>query len=560
MAEQGVDGLFLLGRGSPLLGWASPERERELAAGCARVGLSNAAAASRAAMAVQCAHHLLGAGTPPDAEARAFHVPGRVELWGKHTDYAGGRSVLAATERGFVVVAVARTDLLARIHRVKSPSASSELSTDHVRPALLDLAASLIEDDGAIADLDDWSLYPLTALRRLARNFGRELACGADIAFACDLPAAAGLSSSSALITATALALIAANRLNETSALFQRAFPPTRAGREAFAEYLGCVENGQSWQAQPHSGEAGRLVLDGARGVGTFGGSEDHTAIVCCRPGCAELFSFCPVRHEGSVSVGSEHVLVIGCSGYLAHKAAGARDDYNAAAASVAAALAAWHAHTGKTEHATLAMALASSPCARGRLVALLAAQEAKEEALLACGESVLSGCSDDVAGQLAHGQGDPASRARLPPLALRVEQFAVESDELAPAALRAFAARDLAALGELAARSHSLGDAALRNQVEETRLLVRLALAHGAHAASPFGAGFGGSVWAWVDAARADAFTREWQAAYLAKNDVRREMLARSVFFTSPFGPGAFEMANGCTWQHRKTQLTSRK
>ena len=31
---------------------------------------------------------------------RAF-VPGRIELFGKHTDYAGGRSLVCAVDRGF---------------------------------------------------------------------------------------------------------------------------------------------------------------------------------------------------------------------------------------------------------------------------------------------------------------------------------------------------------------------------------------------------------------------------------------------------------------------------
>src|SRR5947209_1278209 len=38
----------------------------------------------------------------PGAPAHcAWFVPGRVEVLGKHTDYAGGRSLVCATERGF---------------------------------------------------------------------------------------------------------------------------------------------------------------------------------------------------------------------------------------------------------------------------------------------------------------------------------------------------------------------------------------------------------------------------------------------------------------------------
>ena len=46
------------------------------------------------------------------ADVRAWWVPGRIEFLGKHTDYAGGRSLLCATERGFAVVAVPRADSL----------------------------------------------------------------------------------------------------------------------------------------------------------------------------------------------------------------------------------------------------------------------------------------------------------------------------------------------------------------------------------------------------------------------------------------------------------------
>jgi galactokinase len=40
----------------------------------------------------------------------AVYVPGRVEFLGKHTDYAGGRSLLMAVERGFRLLAAPRED------------------------------------------------------------------------------------------------------------------------------------------------------------------------------------------------------------------------------------------------------------------------------------------------------------------------------------------------------------------------------------------------------------------------------------------------------------------
>ena len=40
----------------------------------------------------------------------AFFIPGRIEVLGKHTDYVGGSSLLAAAEQGFVIVCAPRQD------------------------------------------------------------------------------------------------------------------------------------------------------------------------------------------------------------------------------------------------------------------------------------------------------------------------------------------------------------------------------------------------------------------------------------------------------------------
>ena len=39
-----------------------------------------------------------------------YFVPGRIEVVGKHTDYAGGSSLLCAVERGFTVTVDPRRD------------------------------------------------------------------------------------------------------------------------------------------------------------------------------------------------------------------------------------------------------------------------------------------------------------------------------------------------------------------------------------------------------------------------------------------------------------------
>ncbi len=83
------------------------------------------------------------------------------------------------------------------------------------------------------------------------------------------------------------------------------------------------------------------------------------------------------------------------------------------------------------------------------------------------------------------------------------------------PAALTAFEAADGAALGRLAVESQQRAETALRNQVPETMFLARSAMACGAHAASAFGAGFGGAVWAVCDTSAVPELTRRWPEEY---------------------------------------------
>ena len=52
--------------------------------------------------------------------------------------------------------------------------------------------------------------------------------------------------------------------------------------------YLACAENGQSFRDLP-----------GGKGVGTFGGSEDHTAILTCIAGAVSLYQLCAHGVQG---------------------------------------------------------------------------------------------------------------------------------------------------------------------------------------------------------------------------------------------------------------------
>ena len=396
----------------------------------------------------------------------AFFVPGRIEVLGKHTDYAGGRSLLCAIERGIALVASPRSDAGVRLLDV------SDGSTVEVA-----LAADLPPATG-------WGTYPAAVARRLARNFPGART-GADIAFFSDLPPASGLSSSSAFVVGVLLALAHINVLGETAA-----YRDTLTTREDMAAYAAAIESGADFR-----GFAGDL------GVGTRGGSEDHTAILCGEPDRLLQYAFCPTRRERAVGLPRAFALVVGVSGVAAEKTGGARDDYNRAARAAQTILELWRASTGYDD-ASLADALArdDGPALLRDVVAKAPEREFPRSALLD-----------------------------------RLDHFIEESERIVPTAAELIARADWPALGDLVDRSQANAERWLGNQVRETIALARLARGLGAAAASAFGAGFGGSVWALVPTASASAFAESWADAY------RRafpSLAERSAFF--PVRPAA--------------------
>lgn len=96
-----------------------------------------------------------------------------------------------------------------------------------------------------------------------------------------------------------------------------------------------------------------------------------------------------------------------------------------------------------------------------------------------------------------------------------RRSQFLRECEILVPAARAAIAAGDAGALRAAVQESQLAAEQVLRNQIPETVSLVHCALAAGACAASSFGAGFGGAVWAVAPASQAAAVLARWRAAH---------------------------------------------
>jgi galactokinase len=435
-------------------------------------GMSHSEAAAKGAVFEILMSHLHEFSGAKIEKNFACFVPGRLEFLGKHTDYAGGRSLLCAVERGICIVAAPRADSQVRLLDVARKSDASITLYPELAPAC-----------------NHWSKFPATVARRFARDFPAART-GADIVFASDLPRASGMSSSSALIVAVFFALSEINSLSQSAA-----YQGCIQSREDLAGYLAAIESGRDFAA-----------FSGNRGVGTLGGSEDHVAILCSRPGFLRQYSFCPIRLEREIRVPEGLQFVIGVSGVKADKTGNAREDYNGLSRAAARILELWRSVTGRDDNSLEAL-LSSEPRAGERLRQILS--DAK----------------------------DPIFSSDL--LQKRLTQFVEESDQLIPATAEALARGDLKSVGELVDRSQSLAETQLGNQTPETIYLARSARRLGAVASTAFGAGFGGSVWSLVSSASAEEFCGTWAVSYRERYP---DLAEACKFFLTAAGPGLIQ------------------
>ncbi|WP_314457270.1 galactokinase family protein [uncultured Actinomyces sp.] len=404
-------------------------------------------------------------------EETAWRVPGRVEVLGKHTDYAGGSVLVGAIDRA----------ITARARRVTGPPASLTATTDGGDPVTLRAGVDPGLEPG------HWGRYLQTVLDRLTLNFG--VGTAAHLSISSDLPPASGMSSSSALVCATALALASLNGWDADPRWIE-----SMPDRLSLAGYLAAVEGGRAWRDLP-----------GTSGVGTRGGSEDHTGMLCGAQDRLLLADFDPMCITRTISFPSQWALVVGVTGVLAHKTGAALEDYNRGPNTVQAVLARWNEATGRTD-ASLAGAVK-------HLIGDATGEQAAGDPAL---KDLLRLC-------------DPGYERQ------RIEQFLVESLVLVPDGARLIAAAD-PGMGEVLERSQELADRGLRNQVPQTRLMVSLAREAGAIGASSFGAGWGGSVYALVPADDAEDFAPQWLQTY---RDRAPEAERAATIVTRP-GPGA--------------------
>ena len=404
-------------------------------------------------------------GALPNDDHRGGHlqfVPGRIEVLGKHTDYAGGVSLTCASSKGIAAV-VSRHDGQSLIVEDLARSLSIELPFSNPAPI----------DDAS------WSIYASTVLNRMIKHFG-EPESGVRIVMESDLPGASGMSSSSALVITVLLALLKGGEMSAARAAL--------TSRTELAAFAGAIESGADFRDFP-----------GGAGVGTRGGSEDHTAIFMSQPGELGLNIYAPIEALQTVHFPEDHTFVIGGSGVKAKKTGHARERYNLASFRASEVAMAW--------------------------------SEDADEDCKTMGEMMLSPSFDRET--LRH-------CIRDEDLWNRYQQFEMECDLVIPRAIQALVARDWSTFSAVTDRSQKMAEEWLGNQTPETSDLARLAKELGARGANGFGAGFGGAVWALVPNESASAFQAEWKEAYLKLHPSRAR---HAVFFKDTPSAGCWTL-----------------
>ncbi len=412
-------------------------------------------------------------GSKADDEAILGFVPGRIEVFGRHTDYAGGRSIVCSIDRGFLFAAVPGSG-----RRMRAREDSPEF-----KPVEFELEPDLSPPQG------EWANYPMTTGRRLARNFTGGLR-GVDVCFSSTMPVGSGMSGSSALMMMAFTAVASASRLHENPV-----FQANIRNAVDLSVYLACAENGQSFRA-----------LEGDAGVGTFGGSEDHAAILNGKPGVLSLFGFSPPELQEEVLWPGDWRMVVAFSGVRAEKTREALEKYNLASRRVRDSVLRFNQLAGTRLSALREVVdYEPKPGGRGWLRAL-------------------------------EGGAAPAAPALAPALADRVRQFILEDRTHIPGALAALKAGDISAFGKLVTASHRASKKYLWNIVPQIDYLQKSACRLGAAGASGFGAGFGGSIFAVTTARCADELMARWRARYAERFP---GPAAESDFFLAQPGPG---------------------
>jgi galactokinase len=411
-----------------------------------------------------------------DEMLHLINVPNRVELLGKHTDYQGGETLLLTGPKNFFALAVSSDGGISHLVNVDAALGPTTLTLGGRNPAL--------EDEGV------GSNFTYTVVKRLSNNlldFDFAPLRNVQAVFMGDIPFGGGTSGSSAKLITDFLIFGSVNGLLSDDRFISLVLENGRkAGLRmgqaevddftlALSMYIAHHENGLDF------GD-----LRGDRGVGTFGGSEDHTAIILGRRNKPEGYS-----------------VVVAYSGRIAEKTKEAMAKYNRLSFDASNTVTALN-QINRTNFGFLRDFFQDLPPGEKADFA--------HDQLLKSGKKELAG---------------------------RAYQFYKEQDIIYRGVLF-LRQNDMAGYGELINQSHDLSRKYLKNIVPEVDFLQKSANELGALGATGFGAGFGGSCYAVIRASQHDVFIEGWRRKYAAKYP---QFKSRAQFDVYP-------ACSGCSWE----------
>ena len=217
-----------------------------------------------------------------DTATHCHWVPGRIEVMGKHTDYAGGNSLVCATSgRGMAMVSTyMRNDdeqtnnydgiditivsvLQAGMEHHATAATVAPYQVDgrpvvhhtiHIMHNNKSSSQRMKGNDDKEKEVSvDWTIYPTAVIHRLHQNFDLLHSSGGGgghiyIAMSSNLPPASGLSTSSAFVTGLYLVLNSHLHLTSSTA-YKEAIGKADDDDSVYnlSTYLGNVENGRDY-------------------------------------------------------------------------------------------------------------------------------------------------------------------------------------------------------------------------------------------------------------------------------------------------------------------------
>lgn len=457
----------------------------------------------KTALFAKAADKLLELGRAPGTKAVSVWSPGRIEIGNKQSDYAGGRCLFCCADKGFAALSVDRDDDYCYIYT--RMDRGREYRT---------FAMRMTEGCNTYAT-GHWTEYAARTIRRLAKNFN--IRKGVDITVECDLPETSGMAMSSAVVCFMWMILAERNDIRTSAA-----YKENIGTQEQLYTYLGCIENGQNFSD-----------LLGESGIGNFGGSEDHTAIMCGKMGSMAMYSFCPPVFEETYTFPHSLTFVIAVSGATPLKK---DDDYNNPHYLARDAASAWCDATGGLRKIITFVPGVSNlgevvHHVREHYGSMGNGAELDAQVKRAVGDSISK--MDDGANYGPSGKGAWScySKGRM---RMRFDQFFDESELFTPNLADAISGRDYDGIGKWSSESDQRIAPSLREKVPEAAWLPQEARRLGAIGASCFGEDAGGCCWAIVEKYNSKEFAEKWRSAYISRFPDCRETCEFFVSFPS--------------------------